>query len=125
LQSGIPHLTRSSLHRLFQRNDISRVPEPNLQKREKKRFKSYPISYFHIDITEIPTEGKIYLLIDVDRTSKFAYVELLEKAGKMEAAPFLKNLIGTIPHKIHTILTDKGIQFTKQNQRHTCFSSYF
>src|ERR1039458_10263691 len=27
LQATIPHLTRSSLHRLFQRHDISRLPE--------------------------------------------------------------------------------------------------
>ena len=27
LQSSIPHLTRSSLHRLFQRHDISRLPD--------------------------------------------------------------------------------------------------
>jgi hypothetical protein len=74
------------------------VPESNLPKREKKRFKSWPIGYFHIDIIEVPTEkGNIHLFIPVDHTSKFAYGELLEKAGKMETAQFLKNLIRTVP----------------------------
>jgi hypothetical protein len=30
-------------------------------------------------------EGKLYSFVAIDRTSKFAYVELLEGCGKMEA----------------------------------------
>jgi len=73
------------------------------------------IGYFHIDIAEVSTEeGRLYLFVAIDRTSKFAYVELLKKYGKMEAAEFLRNLIKAVPYKIHTILTDNGIQFTKR-----------
>ncbi len=32
----------------------------------------------------------------------------------MEAAQFLRNLIKAVPYKIHTILTDNGIQFTNR-----------
>lgn len=32
----------------------------------------------------------------------------------MEAAQFLRNLIKIVPYKIHTILTDNGIQFTNR-----------
>lgn len=36
---------------------------------------------------EVRTEaGKLYLFVAIDRTSKFAYAELHEHAGKMEAA---------------------------------------
>lgn len=59
-------------------------------------------------------QGKRYLFVAVDRTSKFVYVELLDKYGKAEAAQFLRNLIQKIPYKIHTILTDNGIQFTNR-----------
>jgi len=46
-------------------------------------------------------------------------VELLNKQGKMEAAQFLRNLIKAVPYKIHTILTDNGIQFTnRESDRH-------
>jgi hypothetical protein len=51
LQASIPHLTRSSLHRLFQRHDISRLPSAEGEK-AKKTFRAYPIGYFHIDIAE-------------------------------------------------------------------------
>jgi hypothetical protein len=38
----------------------------------KKKFKAYPIGFFHIDIAEVQTaEGKLYLFVAVDRTSKF------------------------------------------------------
>jgi RNA-directed DNA polymerase len=107
LQPTIPHLTRSSLHRCLQRHGISRQPEVKGDKPVRRTFKSYPIGYFHIDIAEVQTaEGKLYLFVAIDRTSKFAYAELHEKAGKMAAAQFLRNLIATTPYTIHTVLTD-------------------
>jgi transposase-like protein len=115
LQEIIPNLTRSSLHRLFQRSGISQLPkaEPKI---ERKKFKSYPIGYFHIDITEVRSaEGKLHLFVAIDRTSKLAYVELKDRAGKMEAAQFLSSLIKAIPYKIEKILTDNGIQFTNRS----------
>jgi transposase InsO family protein len=112
LQATIPHLTRSSLHRLFQRHEISRLPEVEGEKPSKKKFKSYPIGYFHIDIAEVRTEeGKLYLFVAIDRTSKFAFAELYDKVGKMNAAKFLCHLIKAVPYVIHTVLTDNGIQF--------------
>jgi len=112
LQPSIPHLTRSSLHRCFQRHDISRLPSIEGDK-PKKKFKTYPIGYFHIDIAEVRTkEGKLYLFVAIDRTSKFAFVQLMDKANRNTATAFLKAVIEAVPYKIHTILTDNGIQFT-------------
>jgi len=49
-------------------------------------FHTYPIGYFHIDIAEVHTqEGKLYMFVAIDRTSKFAFVQLVEKARKMAA----------------------------------------
>jgi transposase InsO family protein len=114
LQASIPHLTRSSLHRLFQRHDISRLPDMDGDKKPKrKKFKQYPIGYFHIDIAEVRTEeGKLYMLVAIDRTSKFAFVELHEKATRRIAGDFLRHLIAAIPYKVHTVLTDNGTHFT-------------
>ena len=107
LQPTIPHLSRSSLHRCLQRHGIGRLPDVDADKPARKKFKRYPIGYFHIDIAEVQTaEGKLYLFVAIDRTSKYAYVELHEKAGKMAAAQFLRNLIAAVPYAIHTVLTD-------------------
>lgn len=120
LQSTIPHLTRSSLHRCLQRHGISRLPDVEGDKPAKKKFKRYPIGYIHIDIAEVRTEeGKLRLFVAIDRTSKFTYVELHEKAGKMIAAQFLRNVIKALPYNIHTVLTDNGIQFTNRKMDKT------
>lgn len=114
LQETIPHLSRSSLHRCLKRHGCSVLPknqEPTPA--NKKKFKQYPIGYFHIDIAEVRTaEGKLYLYVAIDRTSKFAYAELHKNQTKLIAAQFLRNLINSVPYKIHKVLTDNGIQFT-------------
>jgi hypothetical protein len=113
LQATIPHLTRSSLHRCLQRHGISRLPEVDGDKPDKRKFKSYPIGYFHIDIAEVRTqEGKLHLFVAIDRTSKFAFVELHEKATTRVSGDFLRRLLEAVPYKVHTVLTDNGIQFT-------------
>lgn len=113
LQPTIPHLTRSSLHRCLQRHDISRLPEVEGDKPNRRKFKTYPIGYFHIDIAEVRTEqGRLYLFVGIDRTSKFAFVELHEKATRRVAGDFLRHLIAAVPYKVHTVLTDNGTHFT-------------
>jgi transposase InsO family protein len=111
LQASIPHLTRSSLHRCLQRHGLSRLPQLE-EGKTRSKFKQYPIGYFHIDIAEVQTEeGKLYLFVAIDRTSKFAYAELHTQSDRTVAVTFLRSLIKVVPYKIHTILTDNGIQF--------------
>ena len=113
LQPTIPSLTRSSLHRCLQRHGLGRLPEVEGDKPKRKRFKAYPLGYFHIDIAEVRTEqGKLYLFVAIDRTSKFAFVELHERATTRVSADFLRRLIAAVPYKVHTVLTDNGTQFT-------------
>ena len=112
LQPTIPHLRRSSLHRCFQRHDIARLPETDGDKPRRSRFKAYPIGYFHLDIAEVHTEeGRLYLFVAIDRTSKFAFVQLHERATRRIAADFLRALVAAVPYTIHTVLTDNGTQF--------------
>lgn len=112
LRDSIPHLTRSSLHRCLQRNEISRLPDMDEKKAPKKKFKKYAIGFFHIDITEVRSdEGKLHLFVAIDRTSKFVVAKLFDKATTESAKSFLEHLISVVPYHIHTILTDNGIQF--------------
>jgi transposase InsO family protein len=124
LQPTIPLLTRSSLHRCLQRHGISRLPEMDGDKPKKQRFKRYPIGFFHIDIAELRTsEGKLYLFVAIDRTSKFAVAQVVEKADRKTAWEFLELLLEAVPYRIHTILTDNGIQFAEQpRNRNTAYS---
>ena len=126
LQPTIPNLSRSALHRRPQRHDISRLPEVGGDKPAKKRFKRYPIGYFHIDLAKVRTaEGKLNFFVAIDRTSKFAFVRLEKRAGKIEAAQFLRDLLQALPYRIHTVLTDNGIQFTTRALDARAFAHIF
>jgi transposase InsO family protein len=113
LQPTIPHLTRSSLHRCLQRHGISRLPDTEGDKPQRSKFKRYPIGFFHIDIAEVRTEeGRLYLFVAIDRTSKFAFAQLHAKATRRVAGNFLRALVEAVPYKVHTVLTDNGTHFT-------------
>jgi len=113
LQPTIPHLRRSSLHRCLQRHGIARLPDTDGDKPKRSRFKAYPIGFFHIDIAEVHAEeGRLYLFVAIDRTSKFAFAELHAKATRRVAGDFLRHLIAAVPYRVHTVLTDNGTHFT-------------
>ena len=81
LRATIPHLTRSSLHRCLQRHGISRLPDVEDGKGIRRKFKSDPIGYFHIDIAEVRTAmGRLYLFVAIDRTSKFAFTKFARES---------------------------------------------
>ena len=124
LQPSIPHLTRSALHRCLQRHGISRLPDMEGDKPKRSKFKRYPIGFFHIDIAEVQTgEGKLYLFVGIDRTSKFAVTQLVDKADRKTAWEFLQHMLEAVPYQVHTILTDNGIQFAEQpRNRNTIYS---
>jgi hypothetical protein len=55
-------------------------------KPKRQRFKRYPIGIFHMDIAEVQTaEGKLYLFVGIDRISKFAVAQLVDKADRRTA----------------------------------------
>jgi transposase-like protein len=98
LQATIPARTRSSLHRCLERHGISRLPEVEGDKPKRKKFDSHPIGFFHIDLAEVRTaEGKLSLFVAIDRTSRFAFVQLVERADRRAASSFLKALLQAVP----------------------------
>ena len=92
LQPTIPHLTRSSLHRCLQRHGISRLPEVEGDKPKTQRFADYAIGYFHIDIAEVRTEeGKLYLFVAIDRTSKFCGATIWMRSLRRTEEPYWRS----------------------------------
>ena len=116
LQTTSPYLSRSALHRCFQRHGISRLPlNEDGQSAPKKKFKDYPIDYLQVNFAEVRTkEGRQYLFVGIDRTSKVAFAELHPRATRMVAADFLRRVLEKLLDKAHTVLTDNGVQFTLQ-----------
>ena len=54
-------------------------------------------------------EGKLDLFVDIDRTSKFAFVQLHGQADRPTAVSFLEALLEAVPYRLHTILTDNPV----------------
>ncbi|KAF0220434.1 MAG: integrase catalytic [Rhodospirillaceae bacterium] len=112
LMEAIPKLTRSALHRCLQRHGISRLPDDTEKASKRGRFAETKIGYVHIDSCEFRhAEGRLVMFLAIDRVSKFTYVEFCNKAGKMNGAAFLRNVVQAFPYKIHTVLTDNGMAF--------------
>ena len=104
LQPSIPRLTRSALQRCLQRHGISRLPDIEGDKPKRQRF-------------------KLYLFGGIDRTSKFAVTQLVDKADRRTAWEFLEHLLKAVPYRFQTILTNNGIQFAEQpRNRNTAWS---
>jgi hypothetical protein len=62
---------------------ISRLPEVTATSLRRSSSSPIPFGYFHLDIAEVSTEeGKLRLLVAIDRTSKFAFVRLVGSAER-------------------------------------------
>ena len=127
VQEIIPHLSRSSLHRCLKRHGCSVLLKKELSTSiEKNKFKKYPMGYFHVDLAEVRiAEGKLYLYVAIDRTSKFSYAELHKSPTKLISAVFLRQLIKAVPYKIHKVLTDNGVQFTNHAHHKNALTQIF
>ena len=63
------------------------------------------------------------MFVGIDRISKFAVTQLVEKADRKTAWEFLQIMLEAVPYRVHTILTDNGIQFAEQpRNRNTAYS---
>ena len=116
LPSTIPRLSRSALHRCFQRHGISRLPlNEGGQRPPKKKFKDHLIGYLPVDFAEFPTEeGRQYLFVAIGRTNQVAFAELHPRAKHVVAAEFLRRVLEKLPDRAPTLLTDNGVQFMHQ-----------
>src|SRR5262245_58630998 len=81
LQATVLHLTRSSLHRCLQRHGVSRLPDVEDGKGIKRKFKTYPIGYFHIDIAEVRTAMGKALSLRRDRPDFKVYLHRVAREG--------------------------------------------
>jgi hypothetical protein len=87
LQPTIPHLTRSLLHCCLQLHGISRLPHVEGEASPKRKFKAYAIGYSILTSPGVRTaQGRLHLIVAVDRTSKLVFVELHEKVTRRAAA---------------------------------------
>lgn len=114
-QPILPHLRRSSLHRLLVRHGCSRRLKKEQQPTgQPGTFKEYGPGYLHIDCFYLPKlEGqKRYCFVAIDRATRLMLLWVYENRDKESAEDFLKRCLAFYPFRIEKILTDNGREFT-------------
>ena len=122
LQPTVPHLTRLALHRCLQRHGTSRLPDVEGDKPKRPRFKRYPIGFFHMDIAEVQTAEVSSVCSSPSTEPASSPSTNLSKRPKGKQRGSSLSICWK-PFRIHTILTDNGIQFSEQpRNRNTAYS---
>src|SRR6201987_3180943 len=107
-----PTLSRSAIHRCLQRHGISRRAKPD--KPKSGTFEQATVGFIHIDLKHLPAleRRKAYAFVAIDRATRYVYVEIHQRRDAKTSAGFLKRFLAHFPHRVHTVLTDNGAEFT-------------
>ena len=105
-------LSRSAIHRCLKRHGLSRRPQPD--KPAVGVFEQATVGFIHVDLKHLPAlqRRRSYAFVAIDRATRYVYLEIQPKRDADAAAGFLSRFIAHFPHRLHTILTDNGSEFT-------------
>jgi transposase-like protein len=105
-------LSRSAIHRCLKRHGLSRRPQPD--KPAVGIFEQATVGFIHVDLKHLPAlqRRRSYAFVAIDRATRYVYLEIHPKRDADTAAGFLSRFIAHFPHRLHTILTDNGSEFT-------------
>jgi transposase-like protein len=105
-------LSRSAIHHCLKRHALNRRAKPD--KPKIGVFEQATVGFIHIDIKHLPAlqRRKSYAFVAIDRATRYVYLEIHPKRDADTAGDFLKCFLAHFPHRVHTILTDNGSEFT-------------
>ena len=105
-------LSRSAIHRCLKRHGLSRRPQPD--KPAVGVFEQATVGFIHVDLKHLPAlqRRRSYAFVAIDRATRYVYLEIQPRRDADTAAGFLSRFIAHFPHRLHTILTDNGSEFT-------------
>jgi len=109
-----PHLSRSAIYRCMKRKGVTQRPQASDGTPQHKPFEATEFGYVHVDLKHLTKLEKqsAYVFVALERTTRFVYVEMVQKRDGVTIASCLERFLTSFPHKIHTILTDNGSEFT-------------
>jgi hypothetical protein len=107
-----PKLSRSGIHRCLKRHGLSARPDPatgagrHLPNRDPGRLHPHRCRY-------LPRLGRrpSYAYVAIDRATRLVYLDIIPDRWAATAA-FLARFLDRLLLPVHTILTDKGYEFT-------------
>ena len=105
-------ISRSATHRCLKRHGLSQRPKPD--KPPVGCFEATTVGFIHIDIKHLPAlqRRKSYAFVAIDRATRYVFLEVHDRRDAQTAEGFLMRFLADFPHRVHTILTDNGSEFT-------------
>jgi transposase len=105
-------ISRSATHRCLKRHGLSQRPKPD--KPAVGVFEQATVGFIHIDLKHLPAleRHKSYAFVAIDRATRYVYLEIHPRRDAETAEGFLNRFLAHFPHRVHTILTDNGSEFT-------------
>lgn len=111
-----PNLSRSAIHRAMQRLGVAQRPARPEDKPTagSGTFEATTCGFIHIDLKHLPRlEGQpAYVFVAIDRVTRFAHIEIVTDKRAETINACLVSFLKAFPHRVHTILTDNGSEFT-------------
>lgn len=108
-----PDISRSALHRCLKRHGVA--ARPKTPPAPHQSFETpEPCGFIHIDVKYLTAldRRRSYVYVAIDRATHFVYVEVLMDRRGSTGAAFLERFLEAFPLKVHTVLTDNGVEFT-------------
>jgi transposase-like protein len=107
-----PKLSRSAIHRCLKRHGVSARPKPG--KRQVGTFEPTGVGFIHVDLKHLARlDGQpSFVFVAIDRATRFVHIEIIARRDAATVAACLARFLATFPHKLRTILTDNGSEFT-------------
>jgi transposase InsO family protein len=107
-----PKLSRSAIHRCLRRNGLARRPKPARAK--PGSFEPASVGFIHVDLKHLTRlNGRpSFVFVAIDRATRFVHIESIDRRDAATVAACLERFLAVFPHKVHTILTDNGSEFT-------------
>lgn len=106
-------LSRSAIYRCLRRQGIS-GPQPAPEQPRPGVFEPTSFGFVHIDLKHLPRlDGQpAYVFVAIERSTRFVHIEIVTRRDGVTIASCLERFLAAFGHKVHTILTDNGAEFT-------------
>ena len=124
LQLSLPHLTRATLHRLYQNHGISRLSDVVSPLRNHSAAPPTRPGDFYLNVAPVRTgDGIVIMYVAFDRVTKIAFAELHRESTSRLVSEFLTRLNRAMPYSVHSTLTNDsdiflGAPFRTVRRRH-------
>lgn len=110
-----PALSRSAIHRCMKRIGVAQRPQPATLPAPSRSFPDdTPCGFIHIDLKHLTRlqARRAYVFVAIDRATRFVHIEIVRQRDAHSIAACLERFLAAFPHRVHTILTDNGSEFT-------------